>query len=78
MITLTQLINATAWLEPEKHMRISLWDKTKVYEEDEFKDIPLNVRALARYGDYLVDDIDVEGYKDQVVLSCTIWKGENA
>ena len=77
MITLMQLIDATAWLEPEKNMRISLWDKTKVYEDDEFKDISLNVRSLAKYGNYIVDDIDIERRRDQTFLSCTIHKGEN-
>lgn len=75
MITLADFISATAYLEPQEHMKVTLWDKTKIYEEDEFEDIILNVRSLAKYKDYYVRDIDVEHYEDcGSVLSCMIYK----
>ena len=74
MITLMQLIEATAWLQPQDHIKINLWDRTKVYEDDEYKDIELNVRNLAKYGDYWVTDLDIEEYEDKIFLSCSIWK----
>lgn len=74
MITLRELIEATTWLQPQEHMKISFWDKSKVYEENEFEDIELNIRNLAKYGDYWVSDLDIEEYEDKVFLSCLIWK----
>ena len=73
MITLIELINATAWLEPQDHLKVCIWDKTKMYEDfGEFKDIKLNVYTLAKYGNYYVSDIDVEYYpdEDKTYLSC--------
>ena len=76
MITLIQLVESTAWLQPQDHIKVNLWDRTKVYEDGEYKDIELNVRNLAKYGDYWVTDLDIEEYKDEdkVFLSCLIWK----
>ena len=75
MITLAQLIQSTTWLQPQDHMKISLWDKSKIYEEGEFVDLELNVRNLAKYGNYWVDDIDIEVCEgDKPVLACMIWK----
>ena len=74
MITLCQLVDSVAWLEPQDHIKISLWDKSKLYESGEYKDIELNIRNLAKYGDYWVSDLDIEKYKDEVFLSCLIWK----
>lgn len=75
MITLMQLIEATAWLQPQEHIKVSLWDKSKLYEDGEYKDIELNVRNLARYGDYWVTDLDIEyDDGDNAYLSCMIWK----
>ena len=71
MITLIELVNAVAWTEPQDHIRITLWDKSKVYEEKgEFTDIEFNVRNLAKYGNYWVSDIDIENNK----LFCMIQK----
>ena len=73
MITLAQLIEATTWLQPQDHMKINLWDKSKIYEEGEFQEIELNVRNLAKYGDYYVSDIDIESYgENEPVLTCMI------
>ena len=75
MITLIELVNATTWLQPQDHMRVCVWDKSKVYEEKgEFTDIELNIRNLAKYSDYFVSDIDIESYNDEPVLSCLIRK----
>jgi hypothetical protein len=71
MITLVELINATTWLEPQDHIKIVLWDKSKVYEDTgEFTSIDFNIRNLAKYGNYWVSDIDIEDGK----LTCLIWK----
>ncbi len=75
MITLMQLIEATAWLQPQEHMKISLWDKSKLYENDEYRDIELTVRNFAKYANYQVGDLDIEyDNKDNAYLSCMIWK----
>lgn len=74
MITLCQLVDSVAWLEPQDHIKISVWDKSKLYKAGEYKDIELNIRNLAKYGDYWVSDLDIEKYKDEVFLSCLIWK----
>lgn len=75
MITLVELIDATTWLQPQDHIKVTVWDKSNIYEENEFIDIELNVRNLAKYGDYCVSDIDIEFYgKDEPVLACMIWK----
>lgn len=75
MITLIELINATTWLQPQDHIKICVWDKSKVYEEKgEFTDIELSVRSLAKYGDYFVSDIDIEVIDNEPYLSCMIWK----
>ena len=75
MITLCELVNSVAWLQPQEHMKISLWDKTRVCEDDEYKDIELNIRNLAKYGDYWVNDLDIEyDDRDNAYLSCIIWK----
>ncbi len=75
MITLAELIGATAWLKPQDHMKISLWDKSKLYEDDEYKDIELTIRNFAKYADYWIDDLDIEyDNKDNAYLSCMIWK----
>lgn len=75
MITLCQLIDSVAWLRPQDHMKISLWDKSKLYEDGEYKDIELTVRNFARYANYWVGDLDIE-YDDEnnAYLNCTIWK----
>lgn len=76
MITLAELIEATTWLRPQERIRITLWDKSKVYCEEEFKDIDLDVYNLARYGNYFVSDIDVEKNDDEeLFLTCMIYKG---
>ena len=41
MITLCELIEATTWLKPQDHMKVSLWDKSRIYDEDEVVDIDL-------------------------------------
>lgn len=74
MITLTELIEATTWLKPEDHMKVTLWNKSKVYEKEEFESIELNVYNLAKYGNYLVSDIEIEEYDDGSFLSCLIRK----
>lgn len=75
MITLIELIEATAWLQPQEHIKINLWDKTKVCEDDEYKNIKLNIRNLAKYGNYWVTDLDIEyDNEDNAYLSCSIWK----
>ena len=74
MITLMELIDTTTWLRPQEHMKITLWDKSKIYEPDEFKDIELNVYNLAKYGNYNVSDIDIEYIDDDAYLSCMIWR----
>jgi hypothetical protein len=75
MITLCELIEATTWLKPQDHMKVSLWDKSRVYDEDEFVDIDLTVRNLAKYGSYFVGDIDVDyNSKGELILTCMIWK----
>ena len=75
MITLIQLIDATTWLKPQDHMKVSIWDKSKIYEEEEFTDIELTVRNLARYGDYLVSDIDTDfNSEGDPILTCMIRK----
>jgi hypothetical protein len=75
MITLVELINATAWLKPQEHIKISLWDKSKLYEDGEYTDIELTVCNLAKYANYSVGDLIVEyDNKDNAYLSCTIWK----
>ena len=74
MITLTELIDATTWLQPQDHIKVSLWDKSKVYEENEFEDIELNVKNLAKYANYYVRDIDIEYIDDREAnLTCIIW-----
>ena len=74
MITLAELINATTWLQPQDHIKVSLWDKSKVYEENEFEDIELNVKNLAKYANYYVRDIDIEYIDDREAnLTCIIW-----
>ena len=76
MITLLEFINATTWLEPQDYVKVCLWDKSKTYsdEDGEFKDILLNVKNLAKYGNYYVSNIDIEtdnnNYK--TYLSCMI------
>ena len=74
MITLGELINATTWLQPQDHMKVSVWDKSKVYSEDEFEDIELTVKNIAKYANYYVSDIDIE-YIDgnEACLVCMIW-----
>lgn len=74
MITLIELIDATTWLKPQDHMKVTVWDKSKVYEEEEYKDIDLTVYNLAKYGNYLVSDIDIEKYENdgEVYLSCLV------
>lgn len=75
MITLHELVDSVAWLQPQEHMKISLWDKSKIYEDNEYKDIELNIRNLAKYADYWVGDLDIEyDDKDNAYLSCMIWK----
>ena len=74
MITLTELIEATTWLKPEDHMKVTLWNKSKVYEKEEFENIELNVYNLAKYGNYLVSDIEIEEYDDGSFLRCLIRK----
>lgn len=75
MITLCQLIDSVAWLEPQNHIKISLWDKSKLYEDGEYRDIGLTIRNLAKYANYLVGDLDIEhDSKNNAYLSCTIWK----
>lgn len=74
MITLTELIKATTWLKPEDHMKVTLWNKSRIYEKEEFESIELNVYNLAKYGDYWVSDLDIEECEDEVFLSCLIWK----
>lgn len=77
MITLMELVRATGWLEPQNHIKVTLWNKDKVYEDDEFQDIDLNVYNFARYGDFWVQDIDIEWYQNNdknPELSCLIWK----
>lgn len=74
MITLTELIEATTWLKPEDHMKVTLWNKSKIYEKEEFESIELNVYNLAKYGNYLVSDIDIEEYDDGSFLDCLIRK----
>ncbi len=82
MITLTELINATTWLKPQDHMKVTLWNKSKAYGEEEFEefeDIELNVKNLAKYGDYFVSDIDIEIFledEETCYLVCFIWKDE--
>lgn len=75
MIILAELIEATTWLKPEDHIRITLWDKSKVYCEEEFQDIDLDVYNLAKYGNYFVSDIDIEKNSDgEAFLTCMIRK----
>jgi len=75
MITLCQLIDSVAWLNPQEHMKISLWDKSKLYENDEYRDIELTVRNFAKYANYQIGDLDIEyDNKDNAYLSCMIWK----
>ena len=74
MITLTELIEATTWLKPEDHMKVVLWNKSRIYEKEEFENIELNVYNLAKYGNYLVSDIDIEEYDDGSFLGCLIRK----
>ena len=77
MIILMQLVDATTWLQPQDHMEIDLWNKDKIYEygEDEFRKIELNVKTLAKYGNYQVKDIDITDNEDgELCLYCTIWK----
>ena len=74
MITLTELIEATTWLKPEDHMKVTLWNKSRIYEKEEFESIELNVYNLAKYGNYLVSDIEIEEYDDGSFLSCLIRK----
>lgn len=73
MITLMELVKATAWTQPQEHMKVSIWNKSKIYEKDEFEDITLTVKTLAEYGDCPISDIDVETDKDGYLwLSCLI------
>ena len=75
MFTLMQLINATTWLQPQDHMEVDLWDKDKVYEDDEFEKIELNIKTLAKYGNHQVKDIDVTINDDgEPFLYCMVWK----
>lgn len=74
MITLRELVDSVAWLQPQEHIKISLWDKSKLYEDGEYKDIELTIRNFAKYANYWVGDIDIEEYENKVLLSCTIWK----
>ncbi len=76
MITLIELIDATTWLQPQDHIKVSLWDKSKIYEENEFEDITLSVKALAKYANFWVSDIDVEvdPETNQPYLTCMIWE----
>ena len=76
MITLIELIDATTWLQPQDHIKASVWDKSKVYEEKEFEDIILNVKTLAKYGNSWVSDIDIEvdSETNEPYLTCMIWK----
>lgn len=74
MITLTELIKATTWLKPEDHMKVVLWNKSRIYGKEEFENIELNVYNLAKYGNYLVSDIDIEEYDDGSFLGCLIRK----
>ena len=74
MITLMEFVNATAWLRPQDHMQIVLWNKSKVYEKDEFENIEFNIRNFAKYGNYWVDDIDIVERNGKVLLCCSIWK----
>ena len=77
MITLMEYINATAWTQPENHIKITLWDKSKVYEEGEFEDIELNVKTLAQYGNCEIGDIDIvcsDEDSDDYYLHCLVHK----
>jgi hypothetical protein len=68
-----ELVNATAWLSPQDHMKVTIWDKSKVYEEGEYTNIDLTVYSLAKYGNYFVSDIDVEQERNgELYLSCSI------
>lgn len=75
MITLRELVDSVAWLQPQEHMKITLWDKSKLYEDGEYKDIELTIRNFAKYADYWVSDLDIEyDNKNNAYLSCMIWK----
>lgn len=75
MVTLIELIDSTTWLQPQDHMEVHLWDKSKIGEEDEFKDIELNIRNLAKYGNYIINELDIDYNKDgEPILFCYICK----
>lgn len=75
MITLRELVDSVAWLQPQEHIKIILWNKNRAYEKDEFKDIEFNIKNFAKYADYWVTDLDIEhDNKDNAYLSCSIWK----
>ena len=61
-MTLNDLINSTCWLNPEEHMTASIFNK-EAYLEDNLEkawiDIELNVRNIAKYGNYTVGNIDI-------------------
>lgn len=73
MITLAELIDATTWLKPQDHIKITLWNKDKAYTDKEFEDLDVDVKNVAKYADYYVSDIDIEFVDEyNTYLTCMI------
>ena len=68
-MTLSDLINSTCWLNPEQHMTVSIFNK-EAYAEDDLENawvnIDLNVRNIAKYGNYTVGNIDIVTDDDEL------------
>lgn len=57
-VSLAAFISIIGYLEPEKHVRIVMYDKNyDLHNREEFTDIPLTVYNLARYSEYPVHDV---------------------
>lgn len=65
-MTLIDLINSVCWSEPQDHMKVTLFDKVAYVKNDDehnWEEIELNVKNVAKYGNCIVRDIDIEDNK---------------